>query len=191
MSSSRCFLCFWGTHSTLCVTRGIRARLICQTLVALMCVCSVVSGCVTPWATAFQAPLSMEFSRQDYWSGLPFPPPELSKFVNLSKLSNQLWLRQEIAFWWPSPQHPITTLWLQVFSEKMPKVVQGRQRKASLDCRTEMSGGQWQDAQLSSSSHECGWFRVTLSPSLLCFPLFFSRGSLRWWPLLSPHVHYP
>ena len=28
----------------------------------------------TPWTIAHQAPLSMEFSRQEYWSGLPFPP---------------------------------------------------------------------------------------------------------------------
>ena len=27
----------------------------------------------TPWAVACQAPLSMGFSRQEYWSGLPFP----------------------------------------------------------------------------------------------------------------------
>ena len=30
---------------------------------------------VTPWTVAHQAPLSMGFSRQDYWSGSPFPPP--------------------------------------------------------------------------------------------------------------------
>ena len=30
---------------------------------------------VTLWTTAHQSPLSMEFSRQEYWSGLPFPPP--------------------------------------------------------------------------------------------------------------------
>ena len=30
---------------------------------------------VTPWTVAYQAPLSMEFSRQEYWSGLPFPSP--------------------------------------------------------------------------------------------------------------------
>ena len=30
---------------------------------------------VSPWATACQAPLSREFSRQEYWSGLPFPSP--------------------------------------------------------------------------------------------------------------------
>ena len=28
-----------------------------------------------PWTLAYQAPLSMEFSRQEYWSGLPFPSP--------------------------------------------------------------------------------------------------------------------
>ena len=28
---------------------------------------------VTPWPVAHQAPLSMGFSRQEYWSGLPFP----------------------------------------------------------------------------------------------------------------------
>ena len=30
---------------------------------------------VTPWTVACQALLSMEFSRQEYWSGLPFPSP--------------------------------------------------------------------------------------------------------------------
>ena len=30
---------------------------------------------VTPWTVAYQAPLSIGFSRQDYWSGLPFPSP--------------------------------------------------------------------------------------------------------------------
>ena len=29
----------------------------------------------TPWTVALQAPLSMGFSRQEYWSGLPFPSP--------------------------------------------------------------------------------------------------------------------
>ena len=30
----------------------------------------------TPWTAAFQAPPSMGFSRQEYWSGVPFPSPE-------------------------------------------------------------------------------------------------------------------
>ena len=34
-----------------------------------------VQLCVTPWTIAHQAPLSMGFPRQEYWSGLLFPPP--------------------------------------------------------------------------------------------------------------------
>ena len=45
-----------------------------------MCVCTVshfscVQLCVTPWTVALQAPLSMGFSRQKYWSRLPCLPP--------------------------------------------------------------------------------------------------------------------
>ena len=29
----------------------------------------------TPWTTAYQAPLSIGFSRQEFWGGLPFPSP--------------------------------------------------------------------------------------------------------------------
>ena len=36
---------------------------------------SVMFDSVTPWTAACQAPLSMGFSRQEYWSGLPFPSP--------------------------------------------------------------------------------------------------------------------
>ena len=36
---------------------------------------SRVRLCASPWTAAYQAPLSMEFSRQEYWSGLPFPSP--------------------------------------------------------------------------------------------------------------------
>ena len=45
-----------------------------------MCqLCNLAHACVcmlaTLWNGAHQAPLSMGFSRQDYWSELPFPPP--------------------------------------------------------------------------------------------------------------------
>ena len=36
---------------------------------------SCVWLCVIPWTVPCQAPLSTEFSRQEYWSGLPCPPP--------------------------------------------------------------------------------------------------------------------
>ena len=46
--------------------------------VLLICVCGLLSHdwfFLTPWTLAHQAPLSMGFFSQEYWSGLPFPPP--------------------------------------------------------------------------------------------------------------------
>ena len=40
-----------------------------------MCAWPVMSNSVTPWTVARQAPLSMEFSREEYCRGLPFPSP--------------------------------------------------------------------------------------------------------------------
>ena len=34
-----------------------------------------MSYSATPWTVAYQAPQSMEFSRQEHWNGLPFPSP--------------------------------------------------------------------------------------------------------------------
>lgn len=76
------------------------------------------------------------------------------------------------------------------WEKDLTQIAEGK-TKVSLACRTEKSGGKWLQAQLSSYSHIFRWFSATLSPSLLCAPLFFSRGLLRWWPLVSPQVHYP
>ena len=40
-----------------------------------VCALSHVQLFATPWTTAHQTPLSMEFPRQEYWNGLPFPTP--------------------------------------------------------------------------------------------------------------------
>ena len=42
---------------------------------ASMCVYSVMSDSATPWTLTHQVPLSMGFSKQEYWSGLSYPPP--------------------------------------------------------------------------------------------------------------------
>ena len=44
---------------------------------------------VTPWTVAHQDPLSMEFSRQEYWNGLPFPSPYKmeKKITNISRFT--------------------------------------------------------------------------------------------------------
>ena len=50
-------------------------------------VTSVVSDSETPWTMARQAPLSMGFSRPEYWSGLPFPSPVIKVWNEWSEWS--------------------------------------------------------------------------------------------------------
>ena len=47
---------------------------LCETMLLLSCF-SRVRLCATPWTAAHQAPLSLGFSGQEHWSGLPFPSP--------------------------------------------------------------------------------------------------------------------
>ena len=49
---------------------------------------SCVQFLATPWIAAYQAPPSMEFSRQEYWSGLPLPSPR-----NKSEVYIKIYLR--------------------------------------------------------------------------------------------------
>ena len=50
---------------------------LCVCVCVCVCVsCSVTSDFATTWTITRQAPLSMVFSRQEYWSGLPYPSPE-------------------------------------------------------------------------------------------------------------------
>ena len=50
----------------------LRILMIAKVKVKLL---SCVQLLATPWTVAYQAPPSMEFSRQEYWSGVPLPSP--------------------------------------------------------------------------------------------------------------------
>ena len=59
-------------------THTLSCQLLVDCVYVHACMLSCFSGfrfCATPWTVARQAPLSMGFSRQEYWSGLPCPPP--------------------------------------------------------------------------------------------------------------------
>ena len=45
---------------------------------------SRVRHLATPWTVAYQAPLSMGFSRQEYWSGVPLPSPAWAVYCNVN-----------------------------------------------------------------------------------------------------------
>ena len=54
------------------INRGMGKKAVVEVEVKLL---SRVQFFATPWTVAYKAPPSMEFSRQEYWSGLPFPSP--------------------------------------------------------------------------------------------------------------------
>ena len=54
-------------------------------LLLLLSLFSHVQLCATPWTAAYQAFLSMGFSRQEHWSGLPFPSPRWMYSYTISK----------------------------------------------------------------------------------------------------------
>ena len=78
--------CFWELWPLTSLCLGLCIN-VCVCIVACMCVYMYVHACTsacmfshvwffaTPWTVACQTLLSMGFSRQAYWSGLPFPPP--------------------------------------------------------------------------------------------------------------------
>ena len=47
----------------------------------------------TPWTVAYQAPLSMRFSRQESWSGLPLPTPNIAQYSSLKFIKSIIAMR--------------------------------------------------------------------------------------------------
>ena len=73
---------------------------------------SEVAQCVrpfmTPWTAAYQAPLSMGFSKQEYWSGEPLPSPQVWVIVNNIAIAIHVqvfvWIRFQ-PFWIDIKEH--------------------------------------------------------------------------------------
>ena len=74
-----------------------------------VCVCCAMLSCfsrvrlfVTVWTVAHQAPLSMGFSRQEYWSGLPRPPPGDLSVPGIDSFLLHLLHCRGILYYWAS-----------------------------------------------------------------------------------------
>ena len=83
---------YWKNHSLDYIVGKVIAVLVAQSRPT---VCN-------PWTVAHQAPLSMEFSRQEYWSGLPFPP--LNSGCPFKSFKEHLKMTEACALWqthWP------------------------------------------------------------------------------------------
>ena len=54
----------------------------------------------TPWTAAYQAPPSMRFSRQEYWSGVPLPSPDINaKRKQNSNLGHNIFSKESPEKW--------------------------------------------------------------------------------------------
>ena len=160
--------------------------------------CLVIQSCwffVTPWTVAHQAPLSMGFSRQEYWSGVTFPSPEdlsdpgtemsLALPVDSSPLSHLRSPKLLISKCWILGKHStgsalyrllfsyleeFTMPWLSVLSkvpETETQIISQQYLCFSLEVEEQMPGESWPKVLLQG----CG-----LWPWTLCFN----------WPRLFP-----
>ena len=66
---------YWFHFSSLSDVSSLYAPLLFIFKMSLLLSPSVTSNSAAPWTVARQAPLPMEFSKYEYWSGLPFPTP--------------------------------------------------------------------------------------------------------------------
>ena len=79
----------------------------------------------TPWAVAHQAPLSVEFSRQAYWSGWPSPPPGV--------FPNQAW----------SPRHCVSCIGRQTLYPCGPRAGLQCPHRQKAEARSVVSSSLW------------------------------------------------
>ena len=76
------------TDSLCCAAKKLIQH--CKATISSVQSLSCVRLFATPWTAALQAPLSMGFPRQEYWSGLPFPPPGDRPDLGISLVSPAL-----------------------------------------------------------------------------------------------------
>ena len=78
-----------------------------------MCVCCCLS-CVwlfeTLWTVTYQGPLSMRFSRQEYWSGLPYPPPGKVLHSGIKSYTSYVsWTGKQVIYYWCHLRSPMSS----------------------------------------------------------------------------------
>ena len=73
--TDRIILCSWHIHIGNIYSHNIEIKNVTEATAAAAKSLSCVRLCATPWMAAHQAPPSLEFSKQEHWSGLSFPSP--------------------------------------------------------------------------------------------------------------------
>ena len=117
-----------------------------------MCLCiqsfSRVHLFVTLWTVACQSPLSMGFCRQEYWSGLPFPPPgDLpTQGSNPNFLHLLHWQEDSLPPAPPLYKTVLSTLVTMLYIRSSRTYLQNRNRVTDVENKFMVTGGEvWRD----------------------------------------------
>ena len=135
----------------------------------------------TLWTVEHQAPLSMGFSRQEYWSGLPYPPPRDLLNPGIEPMSPAF---SGILYHWASREAGINCTVVQLLSSVQHFACHGL-HDATLPCLSPSSGVRSNSYPLSR------WYHPTISSSVFLFSclqffssfrVFFNESALcnRW-----------
>ena len=80
----------------------------------------------TPWTVAYQAPLSMGFPRQEYWSGLPLPSPlrHIDIFIKTLRICFLLFYALKLT---PKSEHLVFWMWSPSYEMRLEAIEKGTQ----------------------------------------------------------------
>ena len=145
-------------------------------------ICSVIQLCPTlhdPMTVACQGPLSMEFPRQEYWSGLPCPPPgDLPDSGSLSSpaLAGGLFTTEPHAAFHPAGSQLTRELICRGWSPKTQSGQEGRAKTGSKSNQPQPQSRPRQECTLYAQSpleslHRVQFSSVVQSCPTLCYPM--------------------
>ena len=140
-----------------------------KTIFFCVCIFSHVQLFVTPWNIAHQAPLSMGFSRQEYWSGLPFSTPGDLLNPDLCLFHLLHWQADSL------PLYHLGSPWTDM-------------NKIQIHRLTYFTSGGWKTISQAGS-----WLCITQPSFLLITHAFLDRAIGQFfaiiWPLCSDSLH--
>ena len=130
----------------------------------------------TPWTVACQGPLSMGFSRQEYWSGLLFPSPEDLPDPGIEPRSPALQANSLPTELWGKP-------WCEMLGWMKPKLESRLPGKISVISDMQMTPPLWQKAK---RNWRASWWKWKSKVKKLAYSSIF-RELRSWHPVPSLH----
>ena len=143
-----------------------------------VCVYSVAQShptLVTPWTVAHYAPLSMGFSREEYWSGLPFPSPGTLPDPGMEPVSPAL------ADKFCTTEPPVKSIYMYIYaSVSQHKKLHQNLLGMSIQNSNDQYWAEWLNQNLSWSPRICILTSVRIWLILIKFGGHLIEGKQAW-----------